>query len=107
VATPVRGDPGVVQIKAVEYRRPFNREHVDREVAKIRGERGPAAARQTVRSIAELAPASRWIVLAPATVARRVGDAWVLVQYGGSLAQRVAFLDSLGITRMDIPSGQH
>jgi hypothetical protein len=103
-ATPVSGASGVVQIKAVEYRRPpLNPRRTAREVARVRRERGPAAAREAARSIARLAAASRWIVLAPATVARRVGSAWVLVQNGGSIAQQIAFLDSLDITRIDLP----
>jgi hypothetical protein len=106
-ATPVPGYPGVVQIKAVEYpRAPLNRQRAASEVARVRRERGPAAARAAARSIAQLAAWSHWIVLAPASVARRVGDAWLLVQDGGSLAQRIAFLDSLRITRVDLSPGR-
>ena len=102
-ATRVPGYPGVVQIKAVEYPRPpLNSQRAASEVARVRRERGPAAARAAARSIAQLAAASHWIVLAPASVARRVGDAWLLVQDGASLAQRIAFLDSLRITRVDL-----
>jgi hypothetical protein len=37
-------------------------------------------------------------VFIPPTVARRVGPAWVLVRYGSSLAQRIAFLQGLHVT---------
>jgi hypothetical protein len=41
-------------------------------------------------------------VFVPPTVARRVGSAWLLVREGNSLAQRVALLDSLHVTKMDL-----
>jgi hypothetical protein len=44
-----------------------------------------------------------WDVLVPPTVARRVGPAWLLVRYGDSLAQRIAFLSALHVTRIELP----
>ena len=45
-----------------------------------------------------------WQVLVPPAVARRVGPAWVLVRYGNSLAQRIAFLEGLHLTRLRLPA---
>lgn len=45
-----------------------------------------------------------WEVFVPPTVARRVGPAWVLVRYGDSLAQRLAFLEALHITKLRLPT---
>ncbi|HUN77957.1 MAG TPA: hypothetical protein VMU32_03470 [Solirubrobacteraceae bacterium] len=67
-AVPVSGHPGVFQIKAVERRWRFP----------IRGHE------RTFTS-----------VYVPRAVIRRVGPAWLVVRYGGSLAQRIDFLDSL------------
>ena len=43
----------------------------------------------------------RVIVLSPAAVARRVDNAWLIVRDGDNLAQRIAFLDALRITRLN------
>lgn len=69
-ALPVAGHPGIVEIPPVE------REH-----------RFRAGGRQ--RSYLQ--------VFIPPTVARRVGPAWLLVRYGPTLAQRIAFLDALHV----------
>jgi hypothetical protein len=77
-AVPLAGHPGAVRIPAVEREIHFRlpqypgRELTSREV------------------------------LTPPTVARRVGRAWVLVREGRSLTQRIALLDSLRVTRMEI-----
>jgi hypothetical protein len=77
-AVPLAGHPGTVRIPAVErvihFRLP---EYPGRELS------------------------SRDVLVAP-TVARRVGPAWVLVREGRGLAQRIALLDSLRVTRMEI-----
>ncbi|HEY4917677.1 MAG TPA: hypothetical protein VIH92_12240 [Solirubrobacteraceae bacterium] len=81
-AVPLAGHPGTVRIPAVEREIHFRlpqypgRELISREV------------------------------LTPPTVARRVGRAWVLVREGRSLAQRIALLDSLRVTRMEISQRQ-
>lgn len=67
-AVPVPGHPGVFQIEAVERQWRFQ----------IHGRRRTFTA-----------------VYVPRAVMRRVGPAWLIVRYGGSLAQRIDFLDSL------------
>jgi hypothetical protein len=47
---------------------------------------------------------TRWEVLVPPTVARRVGAAWLLVRYGNSLAQRIAFLEALHVSKIALVS---
>lgn len=74
--TALPGHPGLVEVKAV------------RSEFRSRGADG----RTLVHSV----------VLAPAAVARRMGSAWLIVRYGHSLAQRIQFLDSLSITRLDL-----
>jgi hypothetical protein len=77
-AVPLAGHPGIVQIPPVEreihYRLPKypGRELTSREV------------------------------FIPPTVARRVGPAWVLVRNGSSVAQRIALLDSIRVTKMEL-----
>ena len=41
-------------------------------------------------------------VLAPGSVARRLGNAWLVVRGGASLSQRTQFLDGLRMTRLDL-----
>jgi hypothetical protein len=70
-AVPVPGHAGIVQIKAVEHRWRFP----------VRGR---------LRTFTS--------VYVPPTVARRVGPAWLVVRYGHTLAQRIAFLDALRVS---------
>jgi hypothetical protein len=103
-AVAVPDHPGIVQVKAVEYQRPpFEWRRWDRQLAGIRQRAGAARARRAQREIAQLAATWKWAVLTPATVARRVGNAWLLVRYGGSLARQIALLDSLRVTHIDLP----
>jgi hypothetical protein len=109
-AVAVPGHPGIVQVKAVEYRRPpFEWRRWDRQLAEVRRRHGAARARRAAREVAQLAATWKWAVLSPATVARRVGDAWLLVRYGGDLGQQVSLLDSLRLTHIDLvdPSRRH
>jgi hypothetical protein len=77
-AVPLAGHPGAVRIPAVEREIHFRLpQYPGRELT----------SRQ---------------VLIPPTVARRAGGAWVLVREGRSLAQRIALLDSLRLTRVEI-----
>jgi hypothetical protein len=67
---------------------------------------GRARAQELIRQVeraASKAGETYWDVLVPPTVARRVGPAWLLVRYGDSLAQRIAFLDALHVTRIELP----
>ena len=72
-ASPVAGNPGTVVIKAV----------VDTE--RTRGQR--TATRN---------------VLAPVSVAHRIGEAWIVVDGGSSEAQQLRLLNSIRITRLNL-----
>jgi hypothetical protein len=79
-AVPVPGHPGVVQIRAVERQWRF-----------------PVHGR--LRTFTS--------VYVPPAVARRVGPAWLIVRYGHTLAQRIAFLDALHVTIRLPPHSLH
>jgi hypothetical protein len=82
------GRPGIVQVSAFYGRRPTTG-----QLAALRREDPTALAR------AELAERP----IEPATLARREGDALLLVRYGRDLAERIAFLQSLHVTRIALP----
>jgi hypothetical protein len=109
-AIPIPGHPGIVEIPPVQqevhYRFPRpSRAQAARELARDTKLRGRARAEQLMRQVEQLAGKEHttWDVFIPSTVARRVGAAWVLVRYGNSLEQRVAFLESLHITKIKLP----
>jgi hypothetical protein len=77
-AIPLPGHPGIVQIPAMERELHFR-------VPRVTGKEH-----------------TFWDVFIPPTVARRVGPAWLIVREGSSLAQRIAFLQSLRVTRIDL-----
>jgi len=109
-AIPVPGHPGVVETPAVEreshyyFPRP-TRAVLAREFARDLEMGGRALARERIGQIERLAGKVQtyWEVLAPAALARRVGPAWLLVRYGHSLAQRLAFLQTLDVTKIELP----
>jgi hypothetical protein len=77
-AIPVPGHPGIVQIPAVQQELHFR-------VPRVTGKE------HTFRD-----------VFTPPTVARRVGPAWLIVREGDGLAQRIAFLQALHVTRINL-----
>jgi hypothetical protein len=77
-AVPLVGHPGVVQIPPVEREIRFRLPKYPSRVLSSRQ------------------------VLVPPTLARRIGPAWVLVREGRSMAQRLALLESLHVTKMDL-----
>ncbi len=106
-AIPVPGHPGIVEIPTVQreihYRFPRpSSAQAARELARDTKMVGRAQAERLMRQVEQLAGREQtaWDVLVPPTVARRVGPAWLLVRYGSSLAQRIAFLDALHVTRI-------
>jgi hypothetical protein len=83
-AIPVPGHPGIVQIPAVQ-------QELHLRVPRITGKEH-----------------TFWDVFIPPTVARRVGPAWLIVREGSSLAQRIAFLQALHVTRINLShTGAH
>ena len=86
-ARPLPGHPGIVQVNAVYGRRP-----TAQELAALRREH-PRVVAFAERPIE------------PATLARREGDAWLLLRYGHSLSEQIAFLQALHITRLALPDG--
>jgi hypothetical protein len=61
-----------------------------------------ARAERVAKRLAAAARRPYWITLAPRLIGRRSGNAWVVGQ--GDLAQEIAFLNTLHITRLDIAS---
>jgi hypothetical protein len=103
-AIPVPGHPGIVQIPPVQREvrlPPISPAQASRMLAIDTRTGGPARAEQVLR---ESERRTFWEVFVPPTVARRVGPAWVLVRYGASLAQRIAFLAALHVTKLNITS---
>ncbi|HEY7933679.1 MAG TPA: hypothetical protein VID48_07625 [Solirubrobacteraceae bacterium] len=110
-AIPVPGHPGIVEIPPVQREIHFripkrSPAQVARELATDTKKVGRARAIEDVRPAEQLSgKATFWDVFIPPTVARRVGPAWVLVRYGNSLAQRIAFLQALHVTKIKLPHG--
>ncbi|MGO9321538.1 MAG: hypothetical protein ACLQBY_12145 [Solirubrobacteraceae bacterium] len=110
-AIPVPGHPGIVEIPPVQREIHFripkpSSAQVARELArdtKIAGRARAEALMRQVERAASRKGETFWDVFVPPTVARRVGPAWLLVRYGDSLAQRIAFLDALHVTRIELP----
>ena len=110
-AIPVAGHPGIVQIPAVEreihFRVPrLSHRQEARELAERTRMFGRAQALRNQRRAAEVAGKehSYLDVFIPPTVARRVGPAWLIVREGSSLSQRIAFLQALDVTRIELPT---
>jgi hypothetical protein len=109
-AIPVPGHSGIVEIPPVQREIHFrfaklSRAQAARELAEVTKLVGRARAEQFLRSREQLSDKEQthWEVLVPPAVARQVGPAWLLVRYGNSLAQRIAFLDSLRVTKIRLP----
>jgi hypothetical protein len=106
-AIPVPGHPGIVQIPSVEraFRVPSpSPAQAARILAIDTKTGGRAKAEQILRASKRR---TFWDVLVPPTVARRAGPAWVLVRYGNSLAQRIAFLNSLRVNNIRLPHSRN
>jgi hypothetical protein len=104
-AIPLQGHPGMVEIPPVQrevHFRPLSSAQTNRILAADTKTGGRAHAEQILR---ESERRTIWEVFVPPTVARRIGPAWVLVRYGNSLAQRIAFLEGLQVTRLKLPHG--
>lgn len=96
-AVPVPGHPGIVEIKARKYVRPHSRpQFTASDFARVARQRGQAFARELAARVAHLQ--AQPIIIQPLTVARRVGPAWILVQYGGALASDIRLLNHLELT---------
>jgi hypothetical protein len=109
-AVPVAGYPGIVQIPPVQQEIHFRVPRLShRQEALELAERtrmfGRARALQEQRRAAQVAGKEHtyWDVFVPPTVARRIGPAWLVVRDGNSLAQRIAFLQALHVTRIELP----
>jgi hypothetical protein len=117
-AIAVPGHPGIVQIPAVQrevhFRFPkLSRKQLARQFSELtqvmrpRGRaRALARAKQYLHENERLSGTeqTRWEVFVPPSVARRVGPAWLLVRYGNSLAQRIAFLEALHVSKIALAS---
>jgi hypothetical protein len=104
-AIPVPGHPGIVEIPPVQralHLAPLSPAQA-RWILAVDTRRGGRARAEHILRESERRPI--WDVLAPPTVARRVGPAWLLVRDGNSLAQRIAFLEALHVTKIALPHG--
>jgi len=104
-AIPVPGHPGIVEIPPVQraiHLPPLGAAQARRILAVDTRRGGRRRAEQILR---ESERRTFWDALVPATVARRVGPAWLLVRYGNSLAGRIRFLQALHVTRIALPRG--
>jgi hypothetical protein len=102
-AIPMPGHPGVVEVPPVQravHLPPLSAAEAARILAVDTKIVGQVRAEQILRASERR---TFWEVFVPPTVARRVGFAWLLVRYGNSLAQRVAFLEALRITKLGAP----
>jgi hypothetical protein len=106
-AKPLAGHPGIVEIPPVEREDrlpPLSSGEASRILALDTPKVGRTRAEQILR---ESERRTFWSVLVPPTIARRVGPAWLLVRDGDSLTQRIAFLQSLHVTKIALPHRNH
>jgi hypothetical protein len=110
-AIPLPGHPGILEIPPEQrinhYYFPLpSRAVLARELARDTKIGGRALAEERIGQVRRLAGKVQtyWEVLSPPTLARRVGPAWLLVRYGHSLAQRLAFLQALHVTKIELPA---
>lgn len=98
----VPGHPGLVDLKPVMGRRhPLPAPVFSaRQVAALIRRLGKTAARRMIRD-AEAYAKQTVVTLAPRMLARREGNAWLVVA-NGTLAQEIAFLNTLRATRLDL-----
>jgi len=75
-----------------------NKETRGKGASNARGPRGEQILHESERRTV-------WNVLVPPAVARRVGPAWLIVRYGNGLAERIAFLQALHVTKIALPHG--
>ncbi|HEY7830031.1 MAG TPA: hypothetical protein VIC06_05645 [Solirubrobacteraceae bacterium] len=112
-AIPVPGHRGIVQIPPVQREFHFSFPKLSsaqaaRDLAQVTKAEGRARAEQFLRQRERLSDKEQtyWDVFVPPTVARLVGPAWVLVRGGSSLAQRMAFLQALHVTKLELSHGR-
>jgi hypothetical protein len=101
-AIPLRGHRGMVEIPSVQRKvslPPLTSAQTNRILVVDTRRAGRRKAEQI---LLESERRTIWYVLVPPTVARRVGDAWVLVRYGSGPAQRIAFLEGLHLTKVEL-----
>jgi hypothetical protein len=98
----VPGHPGIVQLAPVQWLQPPPPPGLASTIAEsLRRRYGAARARAIARQTVAEMRAYRLTTLAPGAVAQRVHGAWLLVQFG-SLAQRLDFLNTLRIAKLDL-----
>jgi hypothetical protein len=105
-AIPALGHPGIVEIPPVQraFRLPRLSSAEARRILAVDTRRGGRARAEQI--LRESERRTFWSVLVPPTVARRVGPACLLVRYGDGLAQRIAFLEALHVTKIALPHHQ-
>lgn len=109
-ATPVVGHPGLVHVSPTQQSyvvpaHPLRPAIISRRLARLTRLYGRATAQQVMRRMIARArvPHRYTLSLGPNILARRVANAWLLVE-NGTLAQQIAFIKTLTVTRLDIRS---
>lgn len=93
---PLAGHPGLVEIPPIRYK--TRRVALGPQViARLAKRYGKTVAQRMIDQLRT----AQVQVLGPRVLARRVGDAWLLVQ-NGTLEQQLTFLKTLSITRLDL-----
>jgi hypothetical protein len=101
-ATPIPGHTGLVQLWAVRWLQPPPPPGLASTIVKrLRHRYGTLGAQRIAREIVASARMNRVIQLAPEAVAERIRGAWLLVEFG-TVAQRLDFLKTLSVTRLDL-----
>ena len=105
-ARPLAGHPAIAIVPPVEVRNQLNPFSPLPSLAQLTKRFGRAEAERQLandrRLIQRYSRSHPWRVYAPGIVARRVGPAWLVVRDGGSLTQRIQFLNGLHLTRLDL-----
>jgi len=96
-ARPVPGHRGLIQIPPVQWEQtpPAGLR------AKVAARLTPRYGRARAQTLAQQWITQQWTHTGPRIVARRAGNAWLVVQQG-SLPQEIAFLNSLSISRLNL-----
>ena len=101
-AKPLTGHPGIYEIPARQRTiriAPLSAAQTRHDLGLDTKTVGRAKAEQIIRESDRRVFTDTFI---PPGVARRVGPAWVLVNYGDSLTGRIVFLESLHITKLEL-----
>jgi hypothetical protein len=101
-ARPLQGHPGIYEITPIQREiriPPLGAAQARHELAVDTKLGGRSKAEAILRESSRRVFVDTFV---PPGVARRVGPAWLLVNYGPNLAKRIAFLESLRVTKLQL-----